>query len=77
MGQGQDPSQKLTGSVLDNRRGRQNHHDSSQLCHRPRSAEKHDDFQLERRIELPEDRPGFRAYIEYYKSTSIKESALP
>src|SRR5258707_12712310 len=34
------------------------------------SAEKHDDFQLERRIELPEDRPGFGAYIEYYKSTS-------
>jgi hypothetical protein len=34
------------------------------------SAEKHDQFQLERRVELPEDRPGFRAYIEYYKSTS-------
>ena len=34
------------------------------------SAERHDDFQLERRVELPEDRPGFRAYIEYYKSTS-------
>jgi len=34
------------------------------------SVEKHDDFQLERRVELPEDRPGFRAYIEYYKSTS-------
>ena len=34
------------------------------------SAEKHDNFQLERRVELPEDRPGFGAYIEYYKSTS-------
>jgi hypothetical protein len=34
------------------------------------SAEKHDNFQLERRIELPEDRPGYRAYIEYYKSAS-------
>jgi hypothetical protein len=34
------------------------------------SAEKHDNFQLERRVELPEDRPGFRAYIEYFKSTS-------
>jgi hypothetical protein len=27
-------------------------------------------FQLERRVELPEDRPGFHGYIEYYKSTS-------
>jgi hypothetical protein len=34
------------------------------------SAEKHDDFQLERRIELPDDTPGLHAYIEYYKSTS-------
>jgi hypothetical protein len=34
------------------------------------SAEKHDNFQLERRVELPDDRPGFRAYIEYYKSIS-------
>ena len=39
------------------------------LGHLP-SAEKHDNFQLERRVELPEDRPGFGAYIEYYKSTS-------
>jgi hypothetical protein len=34
------------------------------------SLEKHNNFQLERRVELPEDRPGFRACIEYYKSTS-------
>ena len=34
------------------------------------SVDTHDNFRLERRIELPEDRPGFRAYIEYYKSTS-------
>jgi hypothetical protein len=34
------------------------------------SAENHDNFQLERRVELPDDRPGFRAYIEYYKSIS-------
>jgi hypothetical protein len=34
------------------------------------SAEKDENFQLERRVELPEDRPGFGAYIEYYKSTS-------
>ena len=39
------------------------------LGHLP-SAEKHDNFQLERRVELPEDTPGFHAYIEYYKSTS-------
>ena len=34
------------------------------------SAEKDENFQLERRVELPEDRPGFGAYIEYYKSAS-------
>jgi hypothetical protein len=34
------------------------------------SVERHDNFQLERRVDLPEDRPGFRAYIEYFKSTS-------
>ena len=34
------------------------------------SAEKDENFQLERRVELPEDRPGFGAYIEYYKSTA-------
>ena len=34
------------------------------------SAEKDENFRLERRVELPEDRPGFGAYIEYYKSTS-------
>ena len=39
------------------------------LGHLP-SAEKHDNFQLERRVELPEDTPGFHAYIEYYKSAS-------
>jgi hypothetical protein len=33
-------------------------------------VERHDNFQLERRVDLPEDRPGFRAYIEYFKSTS-------
>lgn len=27
-------------------------------------------FQLERRVELPDDTPGLHAYIEYYKSTS-------
>jgi hypothetical protein len=30
---------------------------------------KHASFELERRVQLPEDRPGFQAYIEYYKST--------
>jgi hypothetical protein len=39
------------------------------LGHLP-SAEKHDNFQLERRVELPDDTPGLHAYIEYYKSTS-------
>jgi hypothetical protein len=39
------------------------------LGHLP-SAEKHDDFQFERRVELPDDTPGLHAYIEYYKSTS-------
>jgi len=34
------------------------------------SAERHDNFQLERRVELPDDAPGLHAYIEYYKSTS-------
>jgi hypothetical protein len=34
------------------------------------SAQKQSSFKLERRVELPEDRPGFHAYIEYYRSTS-------
>jgi hypothetical protein len=34
------------------------------------SAQKPSSFKLERRVELPEDRPGFRAYIEYYRSVS-------
>ena len=34
------------------------------------SAPRSDSFELERRVELPEDRPGFHAYIEYYKSNS-------
>lgn len=34
------------------------------------SAQKHSSFKLERRVELPEDRPGFQAYIEYYRSIS-------
>ena len=32
------------------------------------SVEAHSNFKLERRAELPENRPGFRAYIEYYQS---------
>jgi hypothetical protein len=31
-------------------------------------------FALERRVELPEDAPGFRAHIEYYKNTANKEA---
>jgi hypothetical protein len=34
------------------------------------SAQKSSSFMLERRVELPEERPGFHAYIEYYRSTS-------
>jgi hypothetical protein len=34
------------------------------------SAQMPSRFKLERRVELPEDRPGFHAYIEYYRSTS-------
>jgi hypothetical protein len=34
------------------------------------SAQNLSSFKLERRVELPEDRPGFHAYIEYYRSTS-------
>jgi hypothetical protein len=34
------------------------------------SAQKPSSFKLERRVELPDDRPGFRAYIEYYRSIS-------
>jgi len=37
------------------------------------SVQKHGTFELERRVELPEDRPGFHAYIEYYKSPSDEE----
>jgi hypothetical protein len=38
------------------------------------SLQTSDRFELERRVELPEDRPGFRAYIEYYKSRSDPET---
>jgi hypothetical protein len=34
------------------------------------SAQKPSSLKLERRVELPDDRPGFRAYIEYYRSIS-------
>lgn len=37
------------------------------------SVQKQGTFELERRVELPEDRPGFHAYIEYYKSSSDEE----
>ena len=38
------------------------------------SAQKSSSFMLERRVELPEDRPEFHAYIEYYRSTSDEET---
>jgi hypothetical protein len=38
------------------------------------SLQTSDKFELERRVELPEDRPGFRAYIEYYKCRSDPET---
>jgi hypothetical protein len=38
------------------------------------SAQKSSSFMLERRVELLEDRPGFHAYIEYYRSTSNEET---
>jgi hypothetical protein len=37
-------------------------------------AQKSSNFTLERRVELPEDRPGFHAYIEYYRGTSDEET---
>jgi hypothetical protein len=39
-----------------------------------RSLQTPDRFELEKRVELPEDRPGFSAYIEYYKSKSNPEA---
>jgi hypothetical protein len=38
------------------------------------SARQSSNFTLERRVELPEDRPGFHAYIEYYRSTFDEET---
>jgi hypothetical protein len=81
MGQGQEPAQRFARSLREQygfdawSDAAAPHLAASRLAFGPLpSAQKSSNFTLERRVELPEGRLGFHAYIEYYRSTSDEET---